>query len=317
MFDEKDVVNLEKINEALYVVPAFTKSVNAESPGQSELGDLYATSESIFPARNLEVEYGVAFTRSDNDKRSKSVVIGPKLAEKLFNTAEGAVGKFVTIEKQRFKIIGVLKSKGGGGFGGPDFDSILYIPYKSAISFNPGKTFITLILKAKNDSDVPQLKQRVQEVLERRYKKDDFSIAEQTEILNAVTSIFSVLNIVLVAIAAISLIVGGIGIMNIMYVSVVERIREIGIRRALGARKQDILVQFLSEAIMLSLLGGFLGLLLSFIVILGIRQVFPAYIDLSSVLLALGVSSGIGVVFGVFPAKKAADLSPMEAIRYE
>lgn len=125
------------------------------------------------------------------------------------------------------------------------------------------------------------------------------------------------LNFVLVGIAAISLLVGGIGIMNIMYVAVTERIREIGIRRALGARKNDILYHFLIESIILSLLGGIIGLVLAFLIVFAIQSLFPAYIDLSSVLIALGVSSLIGIIFGVFPAKKAADLSPIDAIRYE
>ncbi len=122
---------------------------------------------------------------------------------------------------------------------------------------------------------------------------------------------------VLVAIAAISLIVGGIGIMNIMYVTVTERIKEIGIRRAIGARRSDILYQFLIESVLLSLFGGLLALALAYIIVALIQKFFPAYINLASITLALGVSSAIGVIFGVFPAKKAADLSPIDAIRYE
>ena len=140
---------------------------------------------------------------------------------------------------------------------------------------------------------------------------------EEKEIMNTVSSIFAVINTVLIAIAAISLLVGGIGIMNIMYVSVTERIKEIGIRRALGARTNDILYLFITESVLLSLIGGFLGLGGAFLTVLFIQKLFPAYIDLQSVLLALGVSSAIGIIFGVFPAKKAADLSPMDPIRYE
>lgn len=151
----------------------------------------------------------------------------------------------------------------------------------------------------------------------KRYKGDDFSIAEQSEILDAVSSIFAVLNSVLVSIAAISLIVGGIGIMNIMYVSVIERVREIGIRRALGATRRDILAQFVTEAVLLSLFGGLLGLTLSFLIVLLVQKFFPAYINWQSVAIALGVSSAIGVIFGVFPARKASNLSPIDAIRYE
>jgi putative ABC transport system permease protein len=140
---------------------------------------------------------------------------------------------------------------------------------------------------------------------------------EPTELMETISSIFVIINSILVAIASISLVVGGVGIMNIMYVSVIERIREIGIRRAIGATKRDILFQFLAEAVILSLLGGFLGLVISFIVVFFIQSLFPAYIDLLSIMIALGVSSAIGVIFGVLPAKKAADLSPIEAIRYE
>ena len=151
----------------------------------------------------------------------------------------------------------------------------------------------------------------------KRYKEDDFSVIQQAELLVAISSIFSIINTVLVAIAAISLIVGGIGIMNIMYVTVTERIKEIGIRRSIGARKSDILMQFLIESVLLSVFGGALGLILAFIVVILIQRFFPAYIDAGSVALALGVSSAIGIIFGVFPAKKAADLSPIDAIRYE
>jgi putative ABC transport system permease protein len=140
---------------------------------------------------------------------------------------------------------------------------------------------------------------------------------ESTDILNTINSIFNILNLILVAIAAISLIVGGVGIMNIMFVSVIERIREIGIRRATGARRTDILYQFLAESVLLSLLGGILALLTSYGLVLIMQTVFPAYIDSTTVLIAIGVSSFVGIVFGVIPAKRAADLSPIEAIRYE
>ncbi|HLC94376.1 MAG TPA: ABC transporter permease [Patescibacteria group bacterium] len=315
-FDEKDVLNLKKIKNTLYVIPVFVKTVKADVGGKSELGDLYATTADMFPARNLEIAYGRLFEKSDVDKRAKNVVIGPKIARELFGSEETAVSKKITIETQRFRIIGVLKSK-GGGFGGPDFDSFMYMPYKSAFSFNPNKTFFALYVKAKNADLIAETKRGIQNALEKRYKKDDFSVIEQTELINAIGSIFSIFNVVIVAIAAISLVVGGIGIMNIMYVSVIERIREIGIRRAIGATKNDILFQFLAESIILSLMGGLLGLLVAFVIVFFIQRVFPAYINMASIGAAIGVSSIIGVIFGVLPAKKAADLSPIEAIRYE
>lgn len=316
-FEEKDLYSLKKIKTAQYVVPVFTKTVKVENGGNSEISDLFSSNADIFPARNLEAEIGRVFDKNDVEKRNKEVVLGPKIAEKLFGMSEAAVDKIVKVENQGFRIIGILKSKGGGGFGGPDFDSFIYAPYKSTESFNPDKKFIAFYVKAINKESIEQTKKDIENIMLKRYNEDDFSIAEQTEILNAVSSIFAILNSVLVAIAAISLVVGGIGIMNIMYVSVVERIREIGIRRAIGATKADILYQFLSEAVALSLLGGSLGITISFIIILFVQKFFPAYIDNQSIVIALGVSSAIGIIFGVFPAKKAADLSPIDAIRYE
>jgi putative ABC transport system permease protein len=216
------------------------------------------------------------------------------------------------------KIIGVTEKKGGGFGGGPDIDSYMYIPNKTGYSIvNPDRKIFAMNLKISNAEILPAVKREVKKELAKRYDQDSFQILEPTDIISLINSIFGVLNGVLIAIAGISLVVGGIGIMNIMYVTVTERIKEIGIRRAIGARKGDILYQFLLESTILSMFGGALGLLLAFLIVLGINIVFPAYIDATSVIVALSVSSIIGIVFGVFPAKKAADLSPMEAIRYE
>lgn len=316
-FDERDVIAVKRVREVEYAAPVYTKSISVTVGKNTEFGDLYSSSAEIFEALNVKPQFGELFTREDVEKRSKYAVIGPKLAEKLFERPELALNKIIKTESQSFKVIGVLESKGGGGFGGPDFDTFVYIPYKTGYVLNPDKKFITIIAKGKNNIDIQVTKEKITEALLKRYKEDDFSVLEQTEILNAISSIFSVMNIVLVAIAAISLVVGGIGIMNIMYVTVTERIKEIGIRRAIGARRFDILSQFLMESVILSLFGGILGLIFAFIIIFFVQKIFPAYINVQSVALALGVSSLIGIVFGVLPAKKASDLSPMDAIRYE
>ena len=316
-FDEKDYANLKKISNAQYVIPAFTKAITVVAGGNTETTDLYASSEDLFPARNLTLALGSYFTKEDNDSRKKVAVIGPKIAEKLFGNGGDALEKQVKVDNQSFKIVGVLDSKGGGGFGGPDFDSFIYIPYKTGYIFNPDKKFATFILKAGSDQDIIAVKTEATDTLLGRYKSDEFQVIEATEILNAISSIFNILNSVLVAIAAISLLVGGIGIMNIMYVTVPERIKEIGIRRAIGARKKDILYQFLIESVILCLFGGLLAIVLAILITLGIQNFFPAYVSPESVLLALGVSSAIGIIFGVFPARRAANLSPIDAIRYE
>lgn len=316
-FEEKDINLLKKVRGASLVVPIFTKAATLSVDSKTELSDVFISSADIFPARNLTAQYGRVYDKSDLEKRARVVVLGPKIAEKLFETPENALNKNIKINSQNFKVIGILQSKGGGGFGGPDLDSFTYAPYKSMIALNPGKKFVGFYLKASDSTQIEMVKQEAKTAMLKRYKEDDFSIAEQTEILNAISSIFSVLNLVLVAIAAISLIVGGVGIMNIMYVSVIERIREIGIRRALGATQKDILLQFLAESVILSLFGGLFGLALSFGVVFIVQKWFPAYIDLNSILISMGVSSAIGVVFGVFPARKAASLSPIDAIRYE
>ncbi len=315
-FDEKDVARLKRVRDVKSVVPVFSKSITVTGNNTTEFTDLYSSNEGIFEALNVKPEYGKLYTKKDVDKRSRVVVIGPTLAEKLYGSPRKALGRTIKIDNTSFAIMGVVNKK-GGGFGGPDFDSYVYMPYKTAYIFNTDKKFIALIAQAKSEEKIPQLIRDLETELSKRYKEDDFSIIQQEELIGAISSIFSLINTVLVAIAAISLLVGGIGIMNIMYVSVTERIKEIGIRRALGARKSDILAQFLVEAIILSLLGGIAGLLLAFLIVLVIQPYFPAYIDSMSVTLALGVSSGIGIIFGVFPAKKAADLSPIEAIRYE
>lgn len=315
-FEEDDVARLKKTPNIVSVVPVFEKASFAEFAGEKKSTQILATTNEIVGILQLEIEFGSMITEGDVDKRAKKIVIGPKLAEDLFQSKENAIGRKLQLSDQVFQVVGVVKSKGGGSFGGPSFDSISYIPYKSG-SINPDKVFSTIYVQVDDKENIEKVKADLTRELLRRYDEDEFQIIEQTELINTISSIFGIVNIVLVAIAAISLVVGGIGIMNIMYVTVTERIKEIGIRRAVGARKSDILYLFIIESVTLSLFGGLTALGLAFIIIFFVQKSFPAYIDLMTVLIALGVSSAIGIMFGVFPAKKAADLSPIDAIRYE
>jgi putative ABC transport system permease protein len=317
LFDDKDVTSLKRISNIDNTIPVYEKYMKVEGPLETKTYQVTTSSEEIFAPLTLKIQYGQLYTKSDVSKGAKKIVLGPNVAEKLYGSGPNAIGKSATINGSAYKIIGVFEAKGGGSFGGPSVDDSIYMPITASLSFNPTKKYASIYLKVRDASFIPTVKKQAAEALLKRYKKDEFSVIEQTELIKTIDSIFNVLNTVLIAIAAISLVVGGVGIMNIMYMSVVERIREIGIRRAIGATKKDILYQFMSEAILLSGIGGLMGLLFSWIVVLILRTQFPAYINASTVAIALGVSSGVGILFGVFPAKKAADLSPMDAIRYE
>lgn len=315
-FDEKDVSRLRRIKNIEYLAPVFTKTVKIEAGGKSEFSSLLASTGDIFKVTNLELDKGSFFTNADVEKKEKKVIIGATIAEKLFGSNESAIGKTVRIQNQRFKVSGVLKKRGGGALGS-DVNTHSVTPYKSVLSLNPSKKFFAIYLKAKDVNGIEELKSEIKKTLLKRYKEDDFTITEQSELLGTINSIFAILNLVLIAIGSISLLVGGIGIMNIMYASVTERIKEIGIRRAIGATRKDILLQFLSQSILLSLIGGLLGLFFAFIIVVLIQPIFPAVMNPFAVIGGLGVSSGIGIFFGVFPARRAANLSPIEAIRYE
>jgi len=313
-FDEKDVLSLKRIEGIEYVVPYSVKTVQVESKGKSEIADIRGTTEDDSVISNVEMDQGIFFDRKDVEKKSKIALLGQTIAEKLFQSSELGLGKTIRIENHRLKVVGILKKKGDLSH---NSDSSIFIPYTSAFVFSQDKKFFDIHIQLRDYKEIGKVKEKIKQTLLKRYKEDDFSVVEQTEILGTIESILSAVNLLLVALGAISLIVGGVGIMNIMYVSVTERRKEIGIRRAIGATSQDILLHFLVESVLLSLFGGLIGLGLAFIVVFFIQKFFPAYIDLNSIILALGVSSLIGIVFGVFPAKKAADLSPIDAIRYE
>lgn len=312
-FDERDVASLKRIPELKYVMPVFMKATNIEANGKKNYGQIFAINEEGFKLMNVEAEAGVTFGKSDVAAGTKLGVLGNGAAQKLFGGSEAAVGKTVRFEGLRFKVIGVAKKKGDN-----EPDNAIFIPYRSTFgNINPNKTLFGIYLGVEDQSMIAPAKKKVEDTLLRRYKKDDFSVTEQSELLSSINQIFGIINSVLVAIGSISLLVGGIGIMNIMYATVTERTKEVGIRRAVGATKQDILWQFLTESTILSLFGGVLGLVLAAIIVLIVRFFFPASINLFAVVVTLGISSAIGIFFGIYPARRAAKLPPIEAIRYE
>lgn len=312
-FDERDLTSLRRITQLKYLVPAVFKSVAIESGTEEKTGYLLGVNEDYFDLVGSEILSGERFNRTEVGNRSKVAVLGYNLADQLFESPIDAIDRTVRIQGVRLRIIGVNKKTGDN-----EQDRSVIMPYTTTYgSLNPKKTFWSIYMGVPSEEAIASVKDEAEQILLRRYDKDQFEISEQAEILSTINQIFGVINLVLIAIGSISLIVGGIGIMNIMYATVTERTKEIGIRRAIGATKRDILSQFLTESVVLSVLGGIVGLLLAVIIVLIVRIWFPVAINLMAVLIAIGVSSGIGIFFGVFPAKKAADLSPIDAIRYE
>lgn len=280
--------------------------------------------------RNYKTTDGYPFTQSDVDSFNHVTVIGSELAKTLFNNLE-PVGKTIRLNNISFRVIGVLEKKGTGP-GGIDQDNIVIIPNTVAQGQILGTDYFTDIIVSANDTyTIDFVKSRITSVLRQDHaitgsNKDDFTIATQEDILSILGTITSTLTLFLAAIASISLIVGGIGIMNIMLVSVTERTKEIGLRKAVGATDRDILEQFLIESVMLTVAGGIVGIALGAAVVGGIYFVVSTFFSslgwvfafpLSSVLLGLLVSALAGVGFGVYPARKAGQKNPIDSLRYE
>jgi len=271
----------------------------------------YGKSNNVIPSKNN----GRWFTNEENDKKTPVVVLGHRIAKTLFPKSN-AVGKKVIIKGKTLKVIGVVDQK-GSSFGGPSVDDSVYAPFSVVSDLAGNQNINTFVVKAPSKDSIEIIKKEISKIMLERYDKDAFSVFDSSQLLSSINSIISVLTIALTGIAAISLIVGGVGIMNIMLVSVTERTREIGLRKAIGAYPRAILIQFLIEAIILSCFGGLVGVILGSLGTLAINNFFPAKITISSVILAFGVSSLVGIVFGVAPARKASKLSPIEALRYE
>lgn len=269
-------------------------------------------------ARNLRVEVGSFITGADVEGERKICVLGRKVVSELFGSSN-PLGRMVAINEARYRVVGLMEKKGVSL--GTDIDDIVFIPVKSAQTlFNTDRLFEIIVSIAASE-EVDRGINIVTQVLKKRHDgKEDFTITSQAAMLSTFQTILTSMTFVLAGIAGISLVVGGIGIMNIMLVSIKERTREIGIRKAVGATKRDILSQFLVEAMSLSSFGGLIGIVIGGGISITMTLIFPALptsVSAWSVSLAFGFSVLVGVFFGVYPAKKAAELNPIAALRYE
>lgn len=315
------------VDETRYVA-AVSPSVN--SSGQVIYGannaptTIYGISPDYMEIRRYKVEDGEMFSDQDIAVAAKVCVVGKTVVDNLFPGGENPVGKVIRFQKLPFKIVGVLESKGYNSMG-MDQDDLILAPYTTiqkkvlAITHLQGITCSAL-----KEEYTEQAIDEISEILRRNHKlktdeDDDFTIRSQQELSSMLTSTTDMMTVLLAAVAGISLLVGGIGIMNIMYVSVTERTREIGLRMSIGAKGIDILSQFLIESILISVTGGLIGVIFGVGSAIIVNQVahFPIFIQPWSVLLSFVVCTATGIFFGWYPAKKAAQLDPIEAIRYE
>ena len=273
--------------------------------------------------RSWPVEYGDFYTDQDIKAAAKVCVLGKTVADNLFPDSS-PIGQSVRIRNVPFKVIGVLIKKGQNAMGQDQDDNILapYTTVKRRLSYNP--YLRQILVSATNAETIPEAQKQITELLRMRhrtasYDPDDFTIRNQSDLAATATATTQILTILLASIASVSLLVGGIGIMNIMLVSVTERTREIGIRMSVGARGRDILTQFLIEALVLSLMGGIIGILLGVAGSSTISNIakWPTIITAFSIILSFGFSIAIGIFFGFYPARKAAMLNPIDALRYE
>jgi putative ABC transport system permease protein len=312
-----------EIPEVVATSPEVSTTGQVIANGRNWSTSIMGQSAAYLTIRDWKLARGSMFTERDVLAAAKVAVIGSKTSNQLFGPFD-PIGETVRVKNNPFVIIGVLTSK-GTGFGGQDQDDRLIVPYSSAMKRLTGDRHLRSInIQVSDVNGMSKIQDQIRSLLRQRHsllsvREDDFSIMNQKEIADTVGNISAIITLFLGAIASMSLVVGGIGIMNIMLVSVTERTREIGIRIAVGAQGSDILLQFLFEAITLSLFGGLIGVAVGIGAswLVGALAGFNAIVSPESIILAFGVSFFIGVFFGLYPARQAADLNPIDALRYE
>jgi putative ABC transport system permease protein len=312
------------------VAPALQGNGTVSFAGEQTSPQLFGVTPEYFQVRNMKLAEGEFISEEHMLGRASVVLIGSEVANTLFGHADGVTGETVRIEGQPFRVIGVLETKGGGAFGSED--NQVLVPFTTAqsrlIRRSTSDRVDIIFVQAVSGDVVKQAADEIAVILRNRHRTpigaDDFTVFTQQDLLKTFQSITGILTIFLGGIAGISLLVGGIGIMNIMLVSVTERTREIGLRKALGARRRDILIQFLTESSLLSLIGGIIGIILGWLISFTVGQIaaandtaFTPIVGMDAVLLATIFSAAVGLFFGIYPANRAASLEPVEALRYE
>ncbi|BAQ62959.1 cell division protein FtsX [Geminocystis sp. NIES-3708] len=322
VLDDADAIATQ-VPSVMEVAPQINSRLLVTYGNKNNNTSIVGTTPSFLTVRSFDVSQGRFISESDLLRNKKVVVLGSQIAEDFFPN-NNPIGKRLRIKNVSFEVIGIMESK--GSFLGTNQDEILYIPLTTMANQIVGKTsnyglelsFISI--SARDAESIAAARFQIENLLRLRHKivgEDDFRVETQKDILSIVGTVTGGLTMMLGAIAAISLLVGGIGVMNIMLVSVSERTQEIGLRKAIGATENNILSQFLIEAIIISAVGGFVGTIIgiSGLTIIGLVSPLPTNISITTIFLAVGVSGGIGLFFGVLPAKQAAKLDPIVALR--
>jgi len=321
--DAKAILSSSQVTDVANVSAEISRREQVTAGRNNTNTQILGVTPSYAEVRKVSISSGSFITQRDLESMSKVAVLGPQVVTDLFGEGANPVGQTIRISGQSFRVVGVTVSKGGTGF--QNQDDIIFIPLTTAQKILFGVNYISSIsVEAKSEDVMTQAQDQVGYLLLVRHHfndptQADFSIFSQSDILSTASSVTGTFTALLSGIAAISLIVGGIGIMNIMLVTVTERTREIGLRKALGAKKKTITQQFLIESTILTGVGGILGMIIGIAASLIISKFIslPFTISASSIALAIGVSASIGIIFGWYPAQRAANLQPIEALRYE
>jgi putative ABC transport system permease protein len=321
--------DVDKIKQQAQAVDKATavinSSVQAIAGTNNTSTSIKGVSPDYFSIRSWELASGTMYTENDDKNMAKVAILGKTVVDNLFPDKEDPVGEEIRVRNVPFKVIGVLTEKGSSAGPGGDQDDCIYAPTRTVLNRIAGGRNISMIMAgAKSQDQMDSAQAQITAILRKEHnlhEKDsnDFHIMNQTEIISMASQSTQVFTLLLASIAGVSLIVGGIGIMNIMLVSVTERTREIGIRLAIGARGTDILIQFIVEAAVLSMIGGIIGILLGVAASFIINPLFsmPVAISPGIIVLSFVFSAAIGVFFGYYPARRAAAMNPIEALRYE